>query len=125
MSQMASIVTSRFPLLDAARINTQVEFDRTFRTIVKERGYRDKRVICISGLNIDISPKPGQIFPLTKFVPWAAYVQEQGGAQRTMEQPELLSMLDQQSENNSDEVDLEAAIAQMSRVDEIRIAGLE
>jgi hypothetical protein len=123
MSEMPSIVTSRFPLLDAARINTQVEFNRTFRTIVKEHGYHDKRVVCISGLNIDISPQPGQMFPLTKFVPWAAYVQERGGAQRTIEQPELISMLNAQSEKNSDEVHLEEEIGKMTQVDEVQLKG--
>ena len=72
---MPRIVTSDFPALAAAQANTQIEFDRTYRTIVTEEEYQGKNLAFIAGINIDISPQPGQLFPLTKFVPWAAYIQ--------------------------------------------------
>ena len=50
LEPMAWIVTAPHPLLTAAQVNTQVEFDRTFRTIVREHGYRGKRVLYVSGL---------------------------------------------------------------------------
>ena len=118
---MPQIVTSASPTLTAAEINTQVEFDRTFRTIVKEHAYKGKKVLFIAGLNIDISPQPGQRFPLTKYVPWAAYVQDRDGYYFTLEQQELVQTLEQQSADNPDEIDLESAIATMAGSAEIII----
>ncbi|MCP4042973.1 MAG: hypothetical protein GY731_13615, partial [Gammaproteobacteria bacterium] len=57
---MPFIVTSRWPALTAAQAHSQVEFDRAFRTIVQEPAYQGKKVLFISGLNVDISPKEGQ-----------------------------------------------------------------
>ncbi len=118
---MPQIITARSPSLTAAQINTQIEFDRTFRTIVKEHGYQGKKVLFIAGLNIDISPQSGQLFPLTKFAPWAAYIQDRDGSHATLEQAELVHTLEQQSTSNPDEIDLEAAIRVMAQVDEIRV----
>ena len=50
----------------AAQINTQAEFDRTFRTGVREKEYHGRKVMFITCFNIDISPREGQLFPLTK-----------------------------------------------------------
>ena len=118
---MPQIVTSPSPVLTAAQINTQIEFDRTFRTIVKEQGYKGKKVIFIAGLNIDISPESNQLFPLTKFVPWAAYVQDRDGYYYTLEQQELVQLLAQQSTDNSNQIDLEQAIQFMTELDEVSI----
>lgn len=118
---MAWIVTSPHPLLTAAQVNTQVEFDRTFRTIVREHGYQGKRVVYISGLNIDISPQVGQRFPLTKFVPWAAFVQQPDGSHGTLEQIELLALLRGQPSENPDQIDLEASIHQMEQTQEVHV----
>lgn len=122
LKPMPWIVTSAAPLLTAAQVNTQVEFDRTFRTIVKDHSYRGKNVVYLAGLNIDISPQPGQLFPLTKFVPWAAYIQEANGHHYTLEQAELMGRLKAQSDENPDQIDLEKAITEMRLADEIRIA---
>lgn len=121
LDPMAWIVTSPHPLLTAAQVNTQVEFDRTFRTIVREHGYQGKRVLYISGLNIDISPQAGQRFPLTKFVPWAAFIQQPDGSHDTLEQIELLARLREQPSENPDQIDLEEAIHQMERFQQIHI----
>lgn len=94
----------------AAQVNTEVEFDRTYRTLVKAEGYRGKQVVFISGLNIDISPREGQLFPLTKFLPWAAYVKQKDGKGHLFEQKELFNKLLNQPEDNPDEVNLEDAI---------------
>jgi hypothetical protein len=118
---MPSIVTSQWPILTAALINTQIEFDNTFRTIVKENAYHGKRLLFIAGLNIDVSPEPGQLFPLTKFVPWAAYVQSPDGSYHTYEQDELVRILEQQSTDNPDQIDLESAIQMMAEADEIKV----
>lgn len=122
VSHMPYIVTSNAPLLTAAKVNAQVEFDRTFRSIVKSSAYQGKRVVLMAGLNIDISPQHNQTFPLTKFAPWAAYVQELGGNSYTLEQAEVVQRLSEQSEDNPDQIDLEEAIRQMGEADEVRIA---
>jgi hypothetical protein len=108
-------------MLTAAEINTQIEFDRTFRTIVKERAYHGKKLLFIAGINIDVSPQSGQLFPLTKFVPWAAYIQDRDGSFFTLEQNEVVKALDQQSTDNPDQIDLEAAIHIMDKAREINV----
>ena len=116
---MPHIVTSKWPALTAAQANTQVEFDRTFRTITQEPAYQGKKVLFISGLHVDISPSKGQLFPLTKFIPWAAYIQDSDGSHCTWEQDELYEKLKAQSTRNPDQVDLESAINAMESVEEI------
>ncbi len=118
---MPWIVTASAPLLVAAQVNSQAEFDRTFRTIVKAQGYHGKRLLFISCLNIDISPQEGQLFPLTKCIPWAAYIQNKDGSSRTLEQSEIIDLLEQQSAENPDQVDMEAAIQKMIEAPEIKI----
>ena len=118
---MPWIITSKSPLLEAAKVNSQVEFDRSFRTIIKSQCYKNKRVVYISGLNIDISPTEGQIFPLTKFVPWAAYIQDKDGSYRIIEQQELVGILNEQSKDNVDQIDLDKAIEIMESAQEVVI----
>ncbi|MCP4696089.1 MAG: hypothetical protein GY862_04470 [Gammaproteobacteria bacterium] len=122
---MPDIVTSREPLLTAAQVNSQLEFDRTYRTIVKNSNYHGRRMLFISGLNIDISPHEKQFFPLTKFVPWAAYIQDGKGNAYTLEQAELIERLRSQSDKNSDQVDLEKTIHDMEAAAEVRITWRE
>ena len=109
------------PLLVAAQVNTQAEFDRAFRSIVKEKRYRNKRMVFVSCLNIDISPREGQTFPLTKCVPWAAYIQDGKGNHYTLEQADLTAQLMAQSVENPDQIDLEDAIHRMEEEQEIKI----
>ena len=118
---MPYVVTSKWPALTAAQANTQVEFDRAFRTIVQEPAYKNKKVLFISGLNVDISPQAEQLFPLTKFIPWAAYVQDEQGNHQTWEQAELYEQLQAQSTTNPDQVELEAIIEIMESSKEIRL----
>lgn len=118
---MPHILTAPSPMLMAAQLNTQVEFDRTFRSIVRSTPYRGKRLLLISGLHVDISPDPGQLFPLTKFIPWAAYLQQPDGSHRILEQEELVAALRAESTDNPDEIDLEAAIRMMSDAREVRL----
>ena len=118
---MPFVVSSQWPALTAAQGNTQVEFDRAFRTIVQEEAYSGKKVLFLSGLNVDISPGEGQVFPLTKFIPWAAYVQDTDGSHETWEQPELFDRLKEQSIDNPDQIDLEQAIDVMKGAQELRL----
>jgi len=118
---MPEIICSKSPALTAAQVNTQVEFDRTFRTIVKEKAYRGKKVVFVSGIHIDISPREGLLFPLTKFVPWAAYIQNEQGEGYTLEQDELYKALSEQSAENPHKIDLTKAIHQMESEPEIHL----
>lgn len=121
LDPMSWIVTSPHPMLTAAQVNTQVEFDRTYRSLVKAEGYKGKKLVFLAGLNIDISPKPGQLFPLTKFVPWAAYVQDGVNEPYLLEQAELIERLRAQSTDNADEIDMEAAIEKMEKTHEVKV----
>jgi hypothetical protein len=118
---MPWIVSSKFPLLAAAQTNTQAEFDRTYRTLLNSKGYIGKRVVFISGLNIDISPHKNQSFPPTTFVPWAAFVQKINGHKSVLEQKEIVNRLLEQNENNPDEFNLENTIQQRKDTPEISI----
>ncbi|MCK5263419.1 MAG: hypothetical protein KAJ92_07010, partial [Gammaproteobacteria bacterium] len=121
IENMPWIIGSKSPALTAAQVNSQMEFDRTFRTIVKEKAYRNKKVVFISGVHIDVSPREGQLFPLTKFVPWAAYIQNEDGKGYTLEQQELYEALNSQSAENPHKIDLTAAIHQMEDEPEVRL----
>ena len=118
---MPAILTSKSPALTAAQVNTQVEFDRTFRTIAKGKTYRGKKVVFISGIHVDISPREGLLFPLTKFVPWAAYIKNESGEDYTLEQHELYAALNEQSTDNPHKIDLTAAIHQMENEPEVHL----
>jgi len=119
ISAMPNIMSSQSPALTAAQVNTQMEFDRTFRTIVKEKAYRGKKVVFISGIHIDVSPNVNQLFPLTKFVPWAAYIQNEEGEGYTLEQKELFTALSEQNIDNPHKINLTEAIHQMENEPEI------
>ena len=118
---MPRIITSTFPALAAAQANTQIEFDRAYRTIVSEDSYKGKNLAFIAGINIDISPQQGQLFPLTKFVPWAAYVQTRDGRTFLLEQGALLDALRSQSVENPDRIELSRAIRVMEDTPEVKI----
>ncbi|MCK5811222.1 MAG: hypothetical protein KAH00_09025 [Cocleimonas sp.] len=116
---MPSIVTSDEPLLTAAQANTQAEFDRAYRSISQEPAYQGRNLLYITGLNIDISPEKGQLFPLTKFVPWAAYVQLKTGESYVVEQDDLFNLLNDLSEENENQISMDDAIHSMEDAEEV------
>jgi hypothetical protein len=118
---MPALVTSPHPPLDAARFHIQVEFDRTYRSIRREPAYRDKNLLFISGLNIDISPRGNLPFPLTKFVPWAAYARLRDGRNFHLEQDELTDTLRRQSTDNPDRMSFDTSIQDMTEADGVTI----
>ena len=121
---MPTLVTSPNPALDAARYHTQIEFDRTYRTILREPGYRGKNVLFVSGLNIDVSPRSGLLFPLTKFVPWAACARLRNGATFVLEQDALFKALDVQPSDNPDQISFDASIAMMAQAEAIELPSV-
>lgn len=122
IAPMPWIVTHAAPCLAAAQILTQEEFDRTYRTILSEPGYQQRNLLFISGLNIDISPRHDQVFPLTKFVPWAAYIQKIDGTHIILEQEELFDTLMQFEMTNDEQIDLEKEIHIMEETEEVHIS---
>jgi hypothetical protein len=114
---MPTLVTSPRPALDAARYHTQVEFDRTYRSIRSAPEYRGKNLLFVAGLNIDVSPPQGMPFPLTKFVPWAAYAQLRDGSTTLLEQDALVEVLLRQSPVNADQISFDAAILAMAQAE--------
>ena len=120
-SAMPVLVTSPNPALDVARYHTQIEFDRTYRSIRREPAYESKNVLFVSGLNIDVSPCDDLLFPLTKFVPWAAYAQLRDGRRILLEQEALLEALTAQPTQNPDRISFDAAIATMAKAEAIEL----
>jgi len=118
---MPALVTSPRPALDAARYHTQVEFDRTYRSIQGEPAYRGKNMLFVAGLNIDISPPEGMPFPLTKFVPWAAYGQFRDGTAMLLEQDQLVEALLRQSIVNAEQMSFDAAIQAMAAAEGVSL----
>jgi hypothetical protein len=118
---MPTLVTSANPALDAARFVTQVEFDRCYRSILRETAYRTKNLLFVSGVNIDVSPRAGFPFPLIKFVPWAAYASLRDGRRLLLEQAELNDLLRQQSTDNPDRLSFDDAIRRMADAEEVRL----
>ena len=121
LAPMPWILTSPYPLLTAACANTLAEFERTYRSLVVAPSMRGKNLLFLSGLNIDISPKESEGFPLTKFVPWAAFWQRADGNREIFEQDELLERLYTVSSSNPSQLDLERAIDAMASKPEVLV----
>lgn len=121
LAPMPWILTSPHPLLTAACANTLVEFDRTYRSLVQSAAMQGRNLLFVAGVNIDISPNPGEHFPLTKFVPWAAFLQREDGTREILEQDELLERLGAASAINPAQINLEQAIDTMASKREVGI----
>ncbi len=109
---MPWIVTSREPMLSAAEVNVQIEFDKSYRRIVKEPAYEGRNLIYIAGLNIDYSPEEGQLFSKTQFVPWACYIQHEDGTHEVIEQDALYERLLSCDSYNPHTADMSEALGQ-------------
>jgi hypothetical protein len=118
---MPWILTSKQPLLTAARANTMVEFDRTYHSLAQAPAVRGKNLLFLAGINIDISPYQGEPFPLTKFVPWAGYLQRADGTREMLEQDDVLERLGAQSDENPAQFKLDQSIEAMTRHREVTV----
>lgn len=119
LGAMPWIVTSAEPMLTAAQTNTQAEFDRAYRCISRDEAYRGRNLLYIAGLHIDVSPSPDQTFVLTKFIPWAAYVQLATGEHYLLEQDALFEKLNAISPENPQQLQLDQAISIMENEEDI------
>jgi hypothetical protein len=118
---MPALVTSPNPALDAARYHTQIEFDRTYRSIQREPAYHGKNVLFVSGLNVDVSPRGDLLFPLTKFVPWAACARLRNGTNFLLEQAALFQTLAAQPVENAAQISFDVAIERMAQAEGIEL----
>ncbi len=121
LAPMPWILTARHPQLTAACANTLAEFDRTYRSLVQAPAMRGKNLLFLAGINIDISPKPGEAFPLTKFVPWAAYLQSADGSQTLLEQDEVMERLGAQPAENPAQINLDHLIEVVTKNREVSV----
>ncbi len=78
----------------------------------------------MSGLNVDVSPRHGLLFPLTKFVPSAAYARLRDGTHFLLEQDALFAAQAAQSTVNDNEIEFDAAIQTMSNEEGIELPSL-
>lgn len=121
LAPMPWIVAAKHPLLAAACVNTQAEFDRTYRSLAHNPAMRDKNMLFVSGLNIDISPTDYSRFPLTQFVPWAAYLHLADGTRQILEQDELLETLAGMPADNPDQICFDASIEAMANTARVHV----
>lgn len=121
MMPMPWIVTSQHPMLTAACVNTQAEFDRTYRSLSQHAALKNKNMLFVSGINLDISPTDHTRFPLTQFVPWAAYLHLADGACQVLEQTELLETLAAMPSDNPGQIQFDASLEIMAKTPKIMI----
>ncbi|MGB5717879.1 MAG: hypothetical protein WBN81_12385 [Gammaproteobacteria bacterium] len=112
---MPQIVTAPSPMLAAAQVNTMAEFDSALRSIVKTNACQAQKVLLVSGVNIDILPNHDEVFPLTKFAPWAACYKDEYGVGQVCEHTERVERLLAQPLDNPEQIDLEEVIAAHQR----------
>lgn len=125
LPQMPKILSGSLdPELTAALIVMQSEFDRTVRFLSTSPAYKGKKLLFVSGLNVDASPDEDeeQAFSSTSFLPWAAYVQNPARGAYILEQMELYDEMQSQPIENPDAIDLEASMAQMMNKKRERVA---
>jgi len=123
---MPAIVSARYPALEAAKTNIQLEFARVLESIRRCEEYKGRNLLYISGLNIDISEYQGAP-PTSYFVPWAAHVQQAGAGGASpddahpVEQKDLFAALMAQSPTNPDRADLDENILRMQEAPRLEI----
>lgn len=118
---MPEIITSPWPALALARASIQVEFDHTFRTLVKDKKYHDKNLVYITGVHQNVMQTAKRAFIPTLFVPWAAYIQQRNGIHIVLEQPELVKHLSRCPSDNTEKINLDIALREMERRGHLRV----
>lgn len=118
LPQMPKILSGSLdPELTAALVIMQSEFDRTVRFLSTSPAYNGKRLLFVSGLNVDVHPddEEQQAFFSTSFVPWAAYIRDPVHGAYVLEQMELYDELQNRPIENPDAIDLEVSMAESTR----------
>ena len=73
---------------------------------------------------MDLSPGGGLLYPLTKFVPWAAYGRLRDGTRFLLEQDALFDALAAQPVENPDQVSFDRAIDTMAAAEAIELPAV-
>ena len=124
MEFMPGIVSAKYPALRAAMTNVQLEFARCVESIRRSEHYKNRNLLYVSGLNIDIS-RTETLPVMNYFVPWAAHVQLEDGMKdeyiHSIEQEELYKKLMAQSAENPDQADLKEEIRRISQLPRLKI----
>jgi len=112
LKNIGEIVTSSAPYLTAALAASQLEFERTCRTLIGNPLYKGKKVLYMSGVNVDMSPSAKSTNALgdTKFLPVASLFIDSNGEPFTMQAEALYRALDKQPTKNPKAIDLEEAL---------------
>lgn len=123
---MPGIVSAKYPALRAAMTNVQLEFARVVESIRRSEHYKDRNLLYVAGLNIDIS-RTETLPVMNYFVPWAAHVQLKDGMKdeyiHSIEQEDLYNKLMAQSTENPDQADLKEAIRHISQLPKLNITA--
>uniref|UniRef100_A0A6U2JA86 Limiting CO2-inducible protein B/C beta carbonyic anhydrase domain-containing protein n=1 Tax=Hemiselmis andersenii TaxID=464988 RepID=A0A6U2JA86_HEMAN len=116
LANIQEILTSAAPMLTAALAISQLEFERTARTLIASPAYKGKKVFFCAGVNVDISPAEGSkdllddLLGDTMFLPVSSlYIDEKGKAY-SMQAMAFAKALSRQSTQNAAAVDLEEAM---------------
>ncbi len=121
---MPDIVSATHPPLRAAKTNIQLEFARVVESIRRSEDYKNRNLLYIAGLNIDISESEN-LPVMNYFVPWAAHVQLKDGPHEKythpIEQEALYAKLMEMSPENIDQTDLKKGIGQIIKAPRLNI----
>lgn len=112
---MPRVVTASNPSFTIALVNCMINFEHTYRVIVKNQKFHRQNLLYIAGIHVDTHTINGRAFYPTMFIPWAAYVQQCGGTHYILEQDMLLERLLQCPAHNPDEIDLEDVLREMEQ----------
>eukprot|EP00284_Hemiselmis_tepida_P011691 CAMPEP_0174927336 /NCGR_PEP_ID=MMETSP1355-20121228/18076_1 /TAXON_ID=464990 /ORGANISM="Hemiselmis tepida, Strain CCMP443" /LENGTH=520 /DNA_ID=CAMNT_0016173431 /DNA_START=25 /DNA_END=1587 /DNA_ORIENTATION=- len=116
LANIQEILTSAAPMLTAALAVSQLEFERTARTLIASPAYKGKKVFFCSGVNVDISPQEGSkdllddLLGDTMFLPVSSLYIDEKGKPYSMQAMALAKALSRQSTKNAAAVDLEEAM---------------
>lgn len=122
---MPQIITASSPALELAKASIQIEFDHTFRTLAKDKKYQGRNLVYIGVVHQDAAPSVAQTFTPVLVVPWAAYIRQSDGRQTILEQPELVEYLKRNSAFNPDEIDLDLALQEVERREDLRAVPVQ
>eukprot|EP00283_Hemiselmis_rufescens_P008052 CAMPEP_0173421632 /NCGR_PEP_ID=MMETSP1357-20121228/2673_1 /TAXON_ID=77926 /ORGANISM="Hemiselmis rufescens, Strain PCC563" /LENGTH=519 /DNA_ID=CAMNT_0014384573 /DNA_START=27 /DNA_END=1586 /DNA_ORIENTATION=+ len=116
LANIQEILTSAAPMLTAALAISQLEFERTARTLIASPAYKGKKVFFCAGVNVDISPAEGSkdllddLLGDTMFLPVSSLYIDEKGKPYSMQAMALAKALSRQSTKNAAAVDLEEAM---------------
>ena len=111
--QMPYIVSAQDPLLAAAEINIQKEFGANTQRIRDSGVAKGKRLVYLTGINVETPNRSGKGFSEAAFIPWQAFIQDDEGKCEVLNQAALFHRLREASPVNADAINLDMALRQV------------